>query len=163
MSLRSRTIGLFVRVIIPCMQIFIIIFPLQALADGATSFYNFTFSSAIPAGGSIIGRFEVTPGGNGSSFPYTIIGITGDVSGFQVPDSNGSIYGLIPAGQFGCNDNYFSPNFSYVNGCGVSFRTNSAVGASFELFYNNPTWSVQDTFNGTGEVYFGTMTTSLSQ
>lgn len=145
------------------LAMFIILGPIEAWADPASIFYNFSFLSNIPSGGSITGQFEVIPGGNGGSFPYTITGITGNVTGFQVVSSNGSIFGLIPVGQFGPNDNYFSPNFSYVTGGGVSFHTNSQDGASFQLFYNGVTWVVQDTYNNFSQDYFGTMTTSLSQ
>lgn len=140
-----------------------IVWPMDAQAEPTSSFYNFSFTSNIPTGGSILGRFEVIPGGNGGSFPYTITGITGNVTGFQVVGSNGPIFGLIAPGNFGSNDNWFSPNLNYVTGGGVSFHTNSSSGASFELSYNGVTWTVQDTYNGFGEVYYGTMTSALSQ
>lgn len=142
----------------------LILGPIHALADPASIYYNFSFTSNAPTGASITGQFEVISGGNGGTFPYTIIGITGNVSGFQIPDSDGSIYGLIPANQFGYNDNYFSPNSPFVTfGSGVSFRTNSQSGASFNLFFNDPSWAVQNTYNGSGQVYYGIMTSSLSQ
>jgi len=137
--------------------------PMEVLAGPASSFYNFSFISNIPTGGSIVGQFEVTPGGNGGSFPYTIINITGNVDGFQVVGSNGPIFGLIAPGNFGTNDNWYSPNPNYLTGGGVSFQTNSSSGASYELSYNGVTWTVQDTYNGFGQVYYGTMTSSLSQ
>ena len=69
-----------------------ILWPMEAQANPGSIFYNFSFLSNIPTGGSIIGQFEVAPGGNGGSFPYTIINITGNVDGFQVVGSNGPIF-----------------------------------------------------------------------
>jgi hypothetical protein len=141
----------------------LIVDPKQAWAGPASIYYNFSFLSSIPVGGSITGQFEVINGGNGGSFPYTITGITGNVYGFQVEGSNGSIYGLIQPGNFGGNDNWFSSDSPYVTGNGVSFHTNSQSGASFQLLYNGATWVVQDTYNSFSEDYYGTMTTSISQ
>lgn len=137
-----------------------IVVPMEALAGPASSFYNFSFISNIPTGGSIVGQFEVTPGGNGGSFPYTIINITGNVDGFQVAGSNGPIFGLIAPGNFGGNDNWFTTSSPYVTIYGVSFNTNSSSGASFRLSYTGATWAVQDAYNGLGEVYYGTMSVS---